>query len=991
MKKINRKSFIIFILAALLIFVTAFAFACTDKKGDDGVITPPDDTTIDDGPKDIQYSVTVQRKSGHPLSGITVLAKDENGGTAAFLTTGENGKVTFTATEGTYEIQLASLPEGFINGGSYSVTKDNPNAVIELSTSVLTTPASASTRYELGSVMHDFPFTDTQGNQGALAEILKTKKAVLLNFWFIGCSYCVKEFPAMQRAYLPYEEDVEVLAITVQDNTADSEAFRANASGAYDWDELPFRFIANDNKCSADLFGSFGVTGCPTSVMIDREGVVCFTASGEGSEGDFRNLFDKYTAEPYKQTIYFPNEGGTLDIPDVAPPLSSAIEGAINNTESGFDFSYYFEADMYNWPWIIGADGKSIKAANSGHHGSYAIMYVDVTMTEDKCLTFDYRTSCEDDDRLYVFVDKEIYWSFGGVAEENVWSTCFAYVPLKAGEHNIAFAYVKDGGSMDGEDTVYIKNMRFVGLNEVVDRTEMKYACVDGQITDSRYENYVTPVFNETDGYYHVNDVNGPLVLADLTNNNTRWSNDSVFSMIANNNTKTLSEAEYNRFIDYCGFSTASRKTGLVAVTEELKTLLDKVVREKDENYFSFTWLEVCSFYKVYGDEGEMEDPIIGFTTYNAYESVLSEDENNPSYNHVNKDIIKLPRGLWYKFVPTETAIYNARSVGEVDTLVWLADEKGNIYMENDDGENMGSPEEAGNFSINALMQAGKAYYYIVDFNDPVVMDKFDFIIRKLAASGDVWTSAAEGYVADIDDQGNMTGDVYLRGAVDYVLGDDGYYHVLNADKSIGSIIYINLGSATNIFTGQSISSMVNIEGYYCMSCGTKYHKSVADFMEEEEHLCYKCGNAATNRFEKKKAFELPTALRDEDGKIRLVYFPLEDGTVEYVPIYELNYPGEAPADIFEEGKYLEYIETYNGIKFADYTEIINKYVEMSTDPTQYPHEEEILDTGSHEGYVAATPELVEVLQKFILFGDYSFPSIEDAWLLLASYYMHLG
>ena len=46
-----------------------------------------------------------------------------------------------------------------------------------------------------------------------LAELLKTKKMVLINFWYTSCSWCVTEFPYMQESYDMYSEDVALIAL----------------------------------------------------------------------------------------------------------------------------------------------------------------------------------------------------------------------------------------------------------------------------------------------------------------------------------------------------------------------------------------------------------------------------------------------------------------------------------------------------------------------------------------------------------------------------------------------------------------------------------------------------------------------------------------------------------------------------------------------------------------------------------------------------------
>lgn len=983
MTKSNKK-WLILLIATVLAFVVVFACACTDTTVDE-----PDggeqgeQNNGGDEVSDVNYSVSLQRSSGHPISGVTVLVKN-GADIKSFGTTDANGKFSFTLPSATYTVELSSVPEGFVAESSYTLSENTPDTVIKLPAKVISSPASSNLSYEIGSVMHDFSFTDTTGKANSLSNILRTKKAVLLNFWFVTCDYCVREFPDLKNVYLKYADDVEVIGINPLNSSADCETFRKNTSSAYDWDELPFIMVGSENSCAGQLVANFAIGGYPTSILIDREGVVCFSASGAGSEDDFETLFSYYTQEPYVQKIYFPGEN-VKEIPNVPLPDNEDIKKALNVTESGFDFNYYFENDMYNWPWIISEDGKSLYSSNAGHNSSYAIMYTDVTATEEQCIAFDFKVSTEQNaDIFYVFVDGVIMHSYSGISD---WQTCYAYVPAKEGKHQIALVYWKDEGRKVGEDTVYIKDMRFVPTSEIAERTEILYTCAGGEVKDGRYTEYAETIFNDKDGYYHVGTENGPLVLVNMIQS-TQWNSEAVISYAGNGKLSAEVSQSISRF---GGYANASRKHGYIAVTKKLQECLDAVAKAFDDNYSENTWLEMCSYYKVYGAEEELADPTLGFADYNSFGAELSNDIANPTKNHVNKNVILMPRGLWYKFVPEESAIYNVRSVGDVATYVWIADDKGVIFDES--GENDSGDLFDGNFSLTTFLKGGNVYYYLLDFQDPVFMGEFDFVISKLAVSGKVWQDACGGYTSELDENGNMNGNIYLADAVDYVLGEDGNYHVKNADGSVGETLYINLCEASNLFPDMSISQMLSVECYYCKSCGSKYHTSVIGFLEEESHLCWVCGEKRGSCFEKRKSFELPAGVYAdaETGAILMLRFEYSDGNVAHVPMYKLNFIGDAtPDDITEEGKYLEYLEMY-GIKFVDYTEQMREFVEKSHNEEYYPTEVDVLGKGPFDGYVPASKELVDILQMFILFGDYSFNTVDNAWLMLASYYLQLG
>lgn len=146
----------------------------------------------------------------------------------------------------------------------------------------------------LGDKMPELTVTTAQGETLLLSELLQSKKMVVLNFWFADCIWCIREFPVMEAAYQQYREDVEILALNPYDPTDDIAAFQQEHS-------LSFPMAG----CSRDLTMAFGVSGYPTSVVIDREGTVCLIHPGAITEKQvFDRLFETFTADAYSPQIY---------------------------------------------------------------------------------------------------------------------------------------------------------------------------------------------------------------------------------------------------------------------------------------------------------------------------------------------------------------------------------------------------------------------------------------------------------------------------------------------------------------------------------------------------------------------------------------------------------------------------------------------------------------------------------------------------------------
>lgn len=146
----------------------------------------------------------------------------------------------------------------------------------------------------LGDKMPELTVTTAQGDTLRLTELLQSKKLVVLNFWFADCIWCIREFPVMEVSYQQYRQDVEIVALNPYDSPNDIAAFQQEHS-------LSFPMAS----CSRDLTMAFGVTGYPTSVVIDREGTACLIHPGAITEkAVFDRLFEAFTAEDYSTRLY---------------------------------------------------------------------------------------------------------------------------------------------------------------------------------------------------------------------------------------------------------------------------------------------------------------------------------------------------------------------------------------------------------------------------------------------------------------------------------------------------------------------------------------------------------------------------------------------------------------------------------------------------------------------------------------------------------------
>lgn len=205
----------------------------------------------------------------------------------------ENGSTSFTGTENTaYYAVLENIPVGYDLKESYII--ENTTSEIILESSLLPESALSEKSFKLGDVFCDFTVTDCKGITYTLSELLETKKAVVLNFWFLNCDPCKMEFPFLNQAYADYSETIEVIAINPMDgNDEKISAFAEDNS-------ITFPMAKGEDGWK----NAFGLTAYPTTVVIDRYGTVAMMHTGYlTSKEDFTKIFDYFTADDYTQSV----------------------------------------------------------------------------------------------------------------------------------------------------------------------------------------------------------------------------------------------------------------------------------------------------------------------------------------------------------------------------------------------------------------------------------------------------------------------------------------------------------------------------------------------------------------------------------------------------------------------------------------------------------------------------------------------------------------
>lgn len=789
------------ILTLAVAFVLAFSL---------GVITACDDNGDSSSglvePVDYVYKVRTQSEGGFGLRNVLVTLYDGETKLSSVLTNAQ-GNAFFLdediAQTGTYNVTVSDVPTGWSVKNSDLIyqtsTQEGTTVTIDFTAQLITDETTPSTKlYRLGDVMYDFAVETSDGDIFILSEALEQKRMVLLNFWATWCGPCVSEFPAMQNAYDTYESVVDVIAVSIEssDDQSAVREFKKQYSLAFPMSGQPAGSVISDH---------FNTAAIPTSVIIDRYGVVSYLHSGAiTSTADFTNLFDKFVGDDYKQTVIESglgdgengSDGGAeLVKPTVSAPAIEKIDEALTGDSTAFNYSWETD-DEYAWPWIVEetqADGKYISASNSTIDNSYAILNAEFEAEANKVLAFDAYISTENKaDELFVMMDGAIIHRLSGVPTTKQWNTYYAYVfeTAHTGKHTLTLIYDKDATLSGGDDVVYLKNLRFLDKSVLnasnVDLDIFRYAATgynspfgeNGEVKElstaektTKYANYANVLYSTSDGYYHVvsqgatsvDIENDPILFVDIMNS-TLWNMYDLWQL-AYNGLVVYQGYNLEEAIEEFAWAANNSKNGYVPVTKELKELLELCVSldligdEYNEQYhkdyyepkyhkanYTEEWLELCLYFDHYGNTPQMQDPTAGVTFDGAI--TIKEGENR-----IVCDMSLVPLGIKHKFTPTKSGIYHLYSkVGadltgsdsSTDPQCWIFADDRKTQLAYSDDFILSQTGNYDNFDIVIYMEEGKTYYCLFAFflND---LGEFDMQIDYKGESYAVLTNAAIG------------------------------------------------------------------------------------------------------------------------------------------------------------------------------------------------------------------------------------------------------
>ena len=253
---------------------------CGEKK-------PGSETPIPklDAETETTYLLRLIRNGMRVTSAVRVAVRDAEGNTVA---QGQfrNGAYNVDLLPATYTVVLAGLPDGYHAESSYTITAENPSSWNLVVTASLREGAAPSdTKYAVGSVMYDFTYRTVTGQTVTLSDLLKDKKMVLINFWFVNCDWCKVEFPEMEELFKQYAATASVISVNPIDGETEVRNYAAEMG-------LTFHVVREAGQ-GVNLAAKFGVSSYPSNFVVDSEGVIVWGLDGYKANV-LTNLFKEY-------------------------------------------------------------------------------------------------------------------------------------------------------------------------------------------------------------------------------------------------------------------------------------------------------------------------------------------------------------------------------------------------------------------------------------------------------------------------------------------------------------------------------------------------------------------------------------------------------------------------------------------------------------------------------------------------------------------------
>ncbi len=126
----------------------------------------------------------------------------------------------------------------------------------------------------LGRDAPDFSLPTPTGRKQSLTKIIKGKKATLINFWFLSCPPCRKEFPDFEKLYREFSvKGFEIVAINMGDLPAPVMDYVRQ-------EHLTFPVLMGGKDDEKSVFKIYQVVTYPVTYILNSEGKLVYKTAG---------------------------------------------------------------------------------------------------------------------------------------------------------------------------------------------------------------------------------------------------------------------------------------------------------------------------------------------------------------------------------------------------------------------------------------------------------------------------------------------------------------------------------------------------------------------------------------------------------------------------------------------------------------------------------------------------------------------------------------
>ena len=310
-----------------------------------------------------------------------------------------------------------------------SVAEEALGAVEEVESAVEEAAEAAAPKvYQIGDVVDDFTVLLHDGQQVSLYELLEDHDAVFLNFFATWCGPCHLEYPYISEAAAEYED---VAVLTISADPSDTAEMLEDERKNYQLDYMTA-------LCNYDLDIAFNIQSIPTSFMIDRNKVLCWTQlSAFASAPAVKTLFRDFSADDYSESLV------NYEIPAATPEtagvtaLSSEELSALINAE-GSNLVFNNSGNEIVFPFIDSGDG-GVAPSNLDCPGTMAECSAEVEVEAGDVLAFTWEMDGAIVlENAFLRIDGSPVKSITGKKERSE----FAYRFEEPGTHTVAFDFV---------------------------------------------------------------------------------------------------------------------------------------------------------------------------------------------------------------------------------------------------------------------------------------------------------------------------------------------------------------------------------------------------------------------------------------------------------------------------------------------------------------------------------------------------------------------